>query len=67
MSDTLTQREYSSLKASLTRVIKSGDHAAIGQEAVRAFAIFAAKGWPDDWSRWQRAADDAAFALARSC
>jgi len=35
-------------------------------EADYANAIFAAKGAPDDWARWERAKDDATFAFQRN-
>lgn len=58
---TLTQQEYSNLKSRLTRAISSKDHNRIVQECDRAFAIFDEKGYPDDWSRWQRVKEDASF------
>jgi hypothetical protein len=33
--------------------------------AAACLATFERKGYPDDWSRWQRAADDAQAALVR--
>jgi hypothetical protein len=47
-------------KAALTRAIKTGDPekiAAVCKAAVAAWNEIGA--WPDDWSRWQRALDDA--------
>jgi hypothetical protein len=38
---------------------------AILTETAYAFRIFAEQGYPDAWSRWQRAADDAAWQLGR--
>lgn len=60
---TLTQREFSALKSKLTKAINSGDHERVIACRNEAFAIFERKGYPDDWARWERAADDARFAL----
>ncbi len=64
---TLTQAEFTALKSRLTRVVnaakRTGDHQAVVDEAQRAQAVFAEKGWPDDWARWQRAEEDARLAL----
>jgi len=47
-------------KSALTRAIKSGDPAKVMLAARRAVREWNAIGaWPDDWSRWQRAIDDA--------
>lgn len=56
---TLTQKEYSNLKRRLTIAIKSGKSDKIIAEVDRAMDIFMDKGYPDDWSHWQRAWDDA--------
>lgn len=63
MSYTLTQNEYKSLKSRLTRAINSQNQQNIIAECNRALAIFEQKGYPDDWSRWERAKDDASFQL----
>ena len=65
MSYTLTQKEYSTLKARLTRAINSHQPEKVKAEVLRANTIFDAKGWPDDWARWQRALDDAEWAAYR--
>lgn len=47
-------------KAALTRAIKTGDPeriAAVCREAVTEWNAIGF--WPDDWSRWQRALNDA--------
>ena len=51
----LTKSDYTNLKSRLTRAINSKDHKRIVDECDRALAIFDEKGYPDDWSRWQRA------------
>ena len=66
MSYTLTQKEYSNLKSRLTRAINSKDPKKIIDAANYADVIFESKGFPDDWSRWQRAKDDAQFLLSRN-
>lgn len=57
-------RSYSQQKAALTRAKKQGPVDVI-EEVARAFAEFDSPTgyWPDDWSRWQRAGDDARFQL----
>lgn len=62
----LTQREYCNLKRRLTRVLNENSNEKIVYECKRAFAIFESKGFPDDWSRWQRALDDAVFSQSIS-
>ena len=57
----LTQREYVNLKRRLTIVLNEKNSEKIVAECRRAFHIFDSKGFPDDWSRWQRAMDDAIF------
>jgi len=48
------------LKANLTRAERNGYHAVLQacKNAVAAWETWGA--WPDNWSRWQRALDDAA-------
>lgn len=54
------QRTHRTHKARLTRAINSGDRSKIIDAARLAVAEWDAIGaWPDDWSRWQRAIDDA--------
>jgi hypothetical protein len=62
---TLTNAELKSLKAALTRAKKKGPDAVVA-EANRAMGIFEAKGYPDCWSDWERAKDDAEFEKRRS-
>jgi len=52
-------------KAMLTRAKKRG-YDAVRSACVEAIAEWDRIGaWPDDWSNWQRAIDDAAFAEQR--
>lgn len=55
---TLTNREYATLKLRLSRALKKGDPSAVMAAVIDAEAVFEEKGFPDDWSRWRRAADD---------
>ena len=66
MAYTLTQAEFVRLKSRLTRVVNSKDNDKIIAECNRANAIFEEKGFPDNWSDWQRAKDDAEFAKGRT-
>jgi hypothetical protein len=58
-----SNREFKRQKAALTRAINSGDKDKIVlacRKAVREWSEPPFNGaWPDDWSRWQRALDDA--------
>ena len=63
MEYTLTQKEFVQLKTKLTRAINSKDYNRIIRTCNEALAIFEEKGSPDSWSNWQRAKDDAEFAL----
>lgn len=55
-------------KSALTRAQNKKDWHAVIKVAADFEQFFDAKGWPqpDDWSRWQRAADDARHALQRA-
>jgi hypothetical protein len=49
-------------KAALTRAINSGDRGKVFVAVAEAVAVWNKDGpWPDQWSRWQRALDDAGF------
>lgn len=61
----LSRTRLRAMKASLTRAIKSGDSRRVLATVARAYATFERLGWPDCWSNWQRARDDAAIALGR--
>ena len=63
MEYTLTPKEFTTLKSRLTRVVNTKNHEKIIEECDRAFEIFEKKGYPDNWSDWQRAKTDAEFAL----
>lgn len=59
------QKRYSRFKAQLTRAERSGDPAKIAA-ACNAFDDYYSRPetepYPDNWTRWQRARDDLAFA-----
>jgi hypothetical protein len=46
-------------KAALTRAQKTGDPNTIVAVCDAAFADFDIHGWPDGWSHWERAKNDA--------
>ncbi len=51
-------------RGALTRAKKRGPGAVL-DAAASAFESFDEHGWPDDWSAWQRAADDAQLTIQR--
>lgn len=55
----LTKIEFRSLKTKLTRAINSGDLDKIIATVDEAMDIFADKGYPDAWRRWEQAKEDA--------
>lgn len=51
---------YLAQKAALARAVKTGDANKIAAACKKAVAEWNEIGyWPDDWSRWQRALNDA--------
>lgn len=62
MSYTLDAATYRRLKSNLTRAVNSKRLDRIESACAEAFETFEREGYPDDWSRWQRARDDAQFA-----
>ena len=65
MGYTLSQAEYTKLKSKLTRAINSKNNDNIIKTCNEALTIFEAKGYPDSWSNWERAKDDAESAKRR--
>lgn len=55
------QREFTQQKAALTRAINSKDADKVVLACTAAVKAWNKPGrsWPDEWSRWQRALDDA--------
>ncbi|MBA2726512.1 MAG: hypothetical protein H0U53_11020 [Actinobacteria bacterium] len=58
---TLTNQEYSKSKAALTRAQNSGDNEKLVKVVREAVALFNEKGWPDNWTLWRNALDDAGW------
>jgi hypothetical protein len=58
MKYTLKKTTLTKLRAKLTRVIKSGDAKKVLSAVEEAYEIFDKQGYPDDWSRWERAKED---------
>ena len=62
---TAPYRTYAGQKAGLTRAVASGDPKRVEAECRRVIERDWTEGsphtpyWPDDWSRWQRALEDA--------
>lgn len=53
-------REFPKQKSALTRALKSGDYAKVVATTRKTIAEWNETGaWPDDWSRWERALEDA--------
>lgn len=53
-------KQWPTQKSNLTRAIRSGDTTKIIATTEKTLAQWDEVGsWPDDWSRWQRALDDA--------
>lgn len=56
----LAKRQGPRLKSALTRAIKSGSRTQVLVACTNAVDAWDEWGaWPDEWSRWQRALDDA--------
>ncbi len=54
------QRRFPVQKAALTRAVKSGDPEKVKESCRKTVLEWDEIGaWPDDWSHWQRALDDA--------
>lgn len=58
----LTGPEYSRLKSELTRAKNSGDGQRVLRAVAKAVERFNATTWPDAWSTWRIALEDAARA-----
>lgn len=76
MSYTLTQKEYSNLKRRLTTVRNRAAKETAKERKINALKevvdecryatrIFESKGYPDAWSTWERAREDAELAIRR--
>jgi hypothetical protein len=63
------QRQYRTFKSTLTRRVNAKDWPGVIAlwHVVNAYYEDPShEPWPDDWHRWERAADDAQFALQRA-
>ena len=58
----ISNEEYRKQKAALTRAINSGDPRKVLATVEKTLAAWRTSVWPDDWSRWRNALDDAATA-----
>lgn len=65
MEYSLSPAEYKKLKSKLTRAVNSKNNDNIIKTCNEALDIFEAKGYPDSWSNWERAKDDAESAKRR--
>lgn len=69
MAKSPQQARFVAFKSQLTRAVNSGKYCAI-IDACNAFDQYYGRAdtepFPDDWSRWQRARDDAEYARARA-
>lgn len=63
---TLTKKQLSAERRRLTVAQKSGDPRKVLQACSSAFELFERCGFPDCWSRWERAKEDARFELERA-
>ena len=61
----VTKPEFTRQKARLTRAKNSGDPLAVLAAVEKTLDEWSGKAWPDAWSRWRRALDDAHFAFTR--
>lgn len=65
MEQTPFNRMVRAQRSALTRAVNGGIHLKVIACVNKAFNEFDRLGWPDDWSDWQRARDDAQAALRR--
>lgn len=65
MTRYLTAKQYRSAKSRLTRAVNSGDPQKVLAEVAATFVSWdnGDYAYPDDWHRWQIAADDASNAI----
>jgi len=58
MKYTLKKSTLTKLRAKLTKAINSGEAKKVLSTVEEAYKIFEKEGYPDDWSRWERAKED---------
>lgn len=66
MTAYVTNEEYRRQKSALTRAINSGDPLKVLTTVERTLNAWEDKAWPDAWSRWRTALDDAWRAFSRA-
>ena len=68
MTNYITTKQFRAAKSRLTRAINSGDPHKVVAEVTRTFAEWddGDYAYPDDWHRWQRALEDADYAIRRA-
>lgn len=59
-------REYRLQRTALTRAVNSGDPAKVVAAVEKALREWEGQPWPDEWSRWRNALDDAWSKFQRS-
>ena len=62
----ISNAEYRQQKSSLTRAVNSGDPVKVLGAVEKTLKAWEGKVWPDEWSRWRNALDDAAWAADRA-
>lgn len=61
----VTKSEFTKQKARLTRAVNSGVCERVLEAVEKTLDEWHGKAWPDDWSRWARALDDAYYKYMR--
>ncbi len=62
----VTNAEFRRQKTALTRAINSQVNIKVLETCEKTLDEWSGKAWPDDWSRWLRALEDAWYAFHRS-
>ena len=62
----VTNAEFRRQKTALTRAINSRVPVQVLATVEKTLDEWSGKAWPDDWSRWARALDDAYYSFVRS-
>lgn len=57
----VSNADYRRQKTQLTRAINSGDPRRVLRTVERTINEWSGKAWPDDWSRWRIALEDASW------
>jgi len=59
MTEYITNADYRRQKSALTRAINSGDPLKVLDTVEKTLDEWHGKAWPDAWSRWRNAVEDA--------